>query len=1734
MQRPPARQPVPLPPKLAQQPAASQREVEGVELLWGRERQPSGKPKAPPQLPEGVGANYRFGGLPVLPPARIQAKLMVNEPGDAYEREADEMAERVMEMEEGETHALSAEISPVTETIQRQEESSESEEDDNAETPEGPITAATEEASDQEDALIQRKSDSPTGGFMAPASLTQHLHHSQNSGTTLPTGIRQQMERAYGVDFANVRIHTDEQAVSMNRMIQARAFTYGKRIYFNKGEFVPESKSGQRLIAHELAHTLQQNRDLLMRKTADSPVQKLNQEQAQSDTALDTISTDMAEQLQSGSPAQARLAGAQLNVLDVISRRKVLLLIRKKLPAEHSTKISTLLESSNHPGNTTSPLQSPVEEMEQTARTRAPKSDTNSGPAPAPEVPAPTQQRTSKKAPEDTLKVADERPVEQKPAEKDLSKTVQTETPPSKKASKDATKEQAEKDEKLPALADLLDPVTELPEAPLEENELSSELNNLSDPTLSEAPDFEAVETDALGDVQEELTAQNETDDALAPSPEAEAVPEPQFDPEPFVESLKQAPESAQTSLEEQEKKIKKHIGDTARTSLNTVNTLHEKTVSKIETDIEQRKKNLDKALKDANQYIEDTFTTQFKAASTQGTDGRQMFKDVFSNHRITIENATIDNKSALETLHYDQTLKAQQKTTDKAAEARRKGQTKAASYPASGRGRVQADAAKGVAEKTAQEIEGNEPDVLKAIDEVIEPLPEKFDTLGAEALVGYDRGLPDLLSGVDKEVKSAQEILINQAKEAKTTLAKIGKVLSDKLNAIKTAALAKANAIRPQAEPQILASKQKAFAGISKATKLALKEINGIATEAVGILDATEDPDPENTQVFTQAVLDYIQGVSEETVSAMETAGEGSSDLIQKIPPPARKGYQEIQKETDTQLKDFDTLQNTKLETFKTTLDKNFSDTLTKLDNNFKAAKTEVEKELGKAVKALEEKFKSHYKEAEKKISEKINEGLAKNDEALSKQVGSMNEAASDAAWDYDHPILSAVVDVLSFILGAIVAILAIIAVIVLVIVAIKVLAAGLVIAGLTAATAALVAKIIIVGGLLVYSVYQGYQSYKMRVAAGESSGSAFLGVLGDFTGINAIKDGFTKEGLSPYERGKSITEGTITLITTVLGARGMVKKFVAKAPPRLPNPHKPLAKKPPVSTPKPPVKKAPVAPHEPPASLPKPVEPPSVTTPKQTPTPKTPTPDRIPASTQKSTLAELPAPPKPKLKLVPTETPANTNQKPLPISPGTPKPARTQLKLVSSEANPKLSPPKGKLKAVPAKGNPKTGTGKASVPETLPEAQAKPMAKAVGAECYEPMQIESGVNKPKFQVIEGGMANQPGGQSPLQVMASGAKKGPGGGSLRPAASGGTGRSTPISGGGGGGKPISPGKSAGTGVKSSAGSSTKAPAKPSKATPAKTKAAGTKAAPTKAKPGKATPAKTKAAGTKATPVKAKPSKGTPVKTKSAGTKAAPTKAKPGKATPAKTKAAGTKATPAKAKPSKGTPVKTKAAGTKATPTKAKPGKAKPAKTKAAGAKATPAKAKPSKATPAKSKAAGTKKQAAAPKGGMTINPNWKPTQAQLNLLLKTAKPPKGSPLDKKWRFARYKANGGKKSFKNWLPGSYGGRGGGKGHQQIQQKLTDVKQGAPKGAKKEVTVGNRAADAYWPPEKGKPAVYHQIGGKNPKRMDPIARERSAIDDLRKVLGKQVDIWFWDKRNPAAPPLKNPDLQPNWH
>ena len=95
------------------------------------------------------------------------------------------------------------------------------------------------------------------GSADAPA-LQDQLDSSKGKGATLPPAIKENMESAIGADFSGVNIHTDAEAQQMSNELHAQAFTHGNDIYFNKGKYDPDSQEGQRLLAHELTHTIQQ------------------------------------------------------------------------------------------------------------------------------------------------------------------------------------------------------------------------------------------------------------------------------------------------------------------------------------------------------------------------------------------------------------------------------------------------------------------------------------------------------------------------------------------------------------------------------------------------------------------------------------------------------------------------------------------------------------------------------------------------------------------------------------------------------------------------------------------------------------------------------------------------------------------------------------------------------------------------------------------------------------------------------------------------------------------------------------------------------------------------------------------------------------------------------------------------------------------------------------------------------------------------------------------------------------------------------------------------------------------------------------------------------------------------------------------------------------------------------------------------------------------------------------
>jgi hypothetical protein len=93
-------------------------------------------------------------------------------------------------------------------------------------------------------------------GQVHPA-VQSEISSTRGSGASLDSGVADRFGSSLG-DLSDVRVHTDDNADRLNRSVSARAFATGTDVYFAKGEYNPGSAAGDKLIAHELAHVVQQ------------------------------------------------------------------------------------------------------------------------------------------------------------------------------------------------------------------------------------------------------------------------------------------------------------------------------------------------------------------------------------------------------------------------------------------------------------------------------------------------------------------------------------------------------------------------------------------------------------------------------------------------------------------------------------------------------------------------------------------------------------------------------------------------------------------------------------------------------------------------------------------------------------------------------------------------------------------------------------------------------------------------------------------------------------------------------------------------------------------------------------------------------------------------------------------------------------------------------------------------------------------------------------------------------------------------------------------------------------------------------------------------------------------------------------------------------------------------------------------------------------------------------------
>lgn len=106
--------------------------------------------------------------------------------------------------------------------------------------------------------LMSKARNREQGAAQKPASEPIRVLRKLDKGRALDGNVRQQMEAGLGENFGDVRIHTSEDAAKLAQEQNAIAFTVGQHIVFDHGEYQPGTLEGKALIAHELAHTIQQ------------------------------------------------------------------------------------------------------------------------------------------------------------------------------------------------------------------------------------------------------------------------------------------------------------------------------------------------------------------------------------------------------------------------------------------------------------------------------------------------------------------------------------------------------------------------------------------------------------------------------------------------------------------------------------------------------------------------------------------------------------------------------------------------------------------------------------------------------------------------------------------------------------------------------------------------------------------------------------------------------------------------------------------------------------------------------------------------------------------------------------------------------------------------------------------------------------------------------------------------------------------------------------------------------------------------------------------------------------------------------------------------------------------------------------------------------------------------------------------------------------------------------------
>ena len=261
------------------------------------------------------------------PDGFFQPKLAINQANDAHEQEADAIADKVMRM--AIPSRLDSFFKPANPFIQRK-------------------------CACEEEGNIQRKENSTTevGGSN---ELDNYVSSLSSSGQSLPESSRSFFEPRFGQNFSHVKIHTGSVAAKSAQSINAVAYTTGNNIVFNEGQYSPNTESGQRLMAHELTHVVQQRgTNTSVQKAEEAPKCDMVSTIPSSERYNFIVSTDSFT-----SAAEEQRLRTKLSTIDMATSIDVLGMAsadgpeanNETLSCKRAEKVATIITSSGHTVN---------------------------------------------------------------------------------------------------------------------------------------------------------------------------------------------------------------------------------------------------------------------------------------------------------------------------------------------------------------------------------------------------------------------------------------------------------------------------------------------------------------------------------------------------------------------------------------------------------------------------------------------------------------------------------------------------------------------------------------------------------------------------------------------------------------------------------------------------------------------------------------------------------------------------------------------------------------------------------------------------------------------------------------------------------------------------------------------------------------------------------------------------------------------------------------------------------------------------------------------------------------------------------------------------------------------------------------------------------------------------------------------------------------------------------------